>query len=278
MQEESSRRNIKLVIAYNGAAYHGWQRQIARGDSVARVEGVDTIQGRIEDAAARVVGHPVIVQGAGRTDAGVHAAGQVANFHTTNLAIPMVGLRRAVNSRLPGDIAVLSAEEVSGDFHASRSAVGKTYRYRIHVAPTRPVMLHKQVYHYWRPLDVRRMSQAAARLTGTHDFRGFATSAEVREDTVRTIFRCEVGEDGDETDVSIQGSGFLYHMVRNIVGTLMEIGRGRWEPEQIDRILASRDRRDAGPTAPPDGLTLLCVHYDRQQAPGDRQQAIGNRQ
>ncbi|MCE5276669.1 MAG: tRNA pseudouridine(38-40) synthase TruA [Planctomycetaceae bacterium] len=249
---DESRRNIKLVIAYNGAAYHGWQRQ---------AQGMDTVQQRIEEAAGRILGHHVNVMGAGRTDAGVHAMGQVANFYTTNAAVPVVGLRRAMNSRLPRDIAVRSAAEVPEGFHASRSAVGKTYRYRIHVAPVRPVELCGLVYHYWRPLDVQAMREGGVRLTGKHDFLGFASSAEERQTTVRTVRRCEVAEDGEQVVVTVEGDGFLYNMVRNIVGTLIEIGRGHWSPERIDTILASCDRRDAGPTAPPDGLYLMCVHY-----------------
>ena len=250
--ESPSRRNIKLVIAYNGAAYHGWQRQGG---------GIDTVQERIEAAASRVVKHPVTVFGAGRTDAGVHAAGQVANFHTTNLRIPTDGLRRAVNSRLPRDIAIRSVAEVPQEFHASRSAVGKTYRYRIHTAPVRPVELAGQVCHYWRALDVEPMQAAARRLIGTHDFRGFTVAGEQRADTVRTITRCEVARADNEIRITVQGGGFLYKMVRIIVGTLMEIGRGHRAPQRIDTILASRDRRDAGPTALGDGLSLICVHY-----------------
>ena len=246
------RRNIKLVVAYNGAAYHGWQRQVA---------GVDTVQERLEAAVVRVVRHPVAVFGAGRTDAGVHAEGQVANFYTTNFAVPLAGLRRAINSRLPHDIVVRSAAEEPETFHASRSAVGKTYRYRLHVAPQRCVARHMQVYHFDRPLDVRLMRAGAVRLLGTHDFRGFATSAEVRENTVRTVFRCDVSEHDDEVHVTVQGNGFLYHMVRNIVGTLVEIGRGKWQADHVDRVLATRDRNHAGPTAPAQGLSLLCVHY-----------------
>lgn len=250
--EKTPRRNIRLVVAYNGAAYHGWQRQ---------ADGLPTIQQHIEEAAARVVGHPVILFGTGRTDAGVHAEGQVANFYTTNFSIPLRGLRRAVNARLPRDIAIRSADEVPDDFHASRSAVGKTYRYRIYTAPQRPVNLHKLVYHYWRQLDIEPMRDAARRLVGTHDFRGFASSADEREDTVRTIFRCEISEAPDEIHVTVQGDGFLYNMVRNIVGTLIEIGRGHWQPDRVDLVLSSRDRRDAGPTVPPDGLTMVCVHF-----------------
>jgi tRNA pseudouridine38-40 synthase len=254
IQPSPPRRNIKLVIAYNGARYHGWQRQLHE---------LDTIQQRVEEAAVRVVRHPVTVFGAGRTDAGVHAEGQVANFHTTNAAIPLVGLRLAMNSRLPGDIVVRSANEVPEHFHASRSAIGKTYRYRLCAAPTRPVERAGLVWHYWRPLEVEPMQQGAQRLLGTHDFRGLTSSVETRENTQRTILRCDVASVDDEIHVSVQGDGFLYNMVRNIVGTLVEIGRGRWEPSQIDRILATRDRADAGPTAPPDGLSLMCVHYDR---------------
>jgi tRNA pseudouridine38-40 synthase len=247
------RRNFKFVIAYNGAAYHGWQRQ---------AEGLDTVQARLEDAAARVLGHPVVVFGASRTDAGVHAEGQAANLYTTNLAIPVGNCRLAVNAKLPRDIAVQSAEQVADDFHAARSAVGKTYRYRVYIAPDRPVTLARQMWHYWwRGLDLEAMRQAGRRLLGRHDFRGLASSAEERQDTVRRLWRCDVSEVGPEVHVTVEGDGFLYNMVRNIVGTLMEIGRGQWGPDRIDRILASCDRSLAGPTAPPQGLTLVAVHY-----------------
>jgi tRNA pseudouridine38-40 synthase len=147
------------------------------------------------------------------------------------------------------------------DFSPSGWAIGKTYRYRIHVAPARPVLSARQVYHYWRSLDVNLMRGAAERLIGTHDFRGLATSSEARENTVRTIFRCEVSQQEQEIHVCVQGDGFLYNMVRNIVGTLIEIGRGRWPADRIDEIIASGDRKLAGPTAPPDGLCLMCVHF-----------------
>jgi len=142
--------------------------------------------------------------------------------------------------------------------------VGKTYRYRIYTAPLRAVELAGQVLHFWRPLDVGHMRDAARRLVGTHDFVGFATSADQRDDTVRTIFRCEVARTDAEIHVTVRGDGFLYNMVRNIVGTLMEIGRGRWEPRQVDTVLATRDRRTAGPCILPDGLSLMCVHYRRE--------------
>lgn len=251
-EEGGLRRNIRLVVAYDGRRYHGWQRQ---------AEAFPTVQGCLEDALARVVGHPVTVHGAGRTDAGVHALGQGANFHTTNLGIPLRNLRRAADSKCPDDIAILSAEQVAADFHASISAVGKTYRYRIHVGPAKPVMRAGRVYHCPVALDVRPMADAAGRLMGRHDFRGFASSAEQRSNTVRTITCCTVSAEADEVWVTVSGDGFLYKMVRNIAGTLIEIGRGRWGPERIDRILAGRDRRDAGPTAAPGGLYLVSVVY-----------------
>jgi tRNA pseudouridine38-40 synthase len=264
MGDPPSRRNIKLVVAYNGAAYSGWQRQAA---------GIDTVQQRLEEAAGDVLRHKVIVFGAGRTDAGVHALGQVANFHTTNFAVPLRGLRRATNSRLNDDIVVRSVVEVPDGFHASRSASGKTYRYRIHTGPSKRADLRGQVWHFWRGLDIDAMRDAAWRLKGRHDFRGFTISAEKRQDTVRTIHRCDVAEIDDEALVTVRGSGFLYNMVRIIVGTLVEIGRGHWGPDRIDRILASRDRAQAGPTAPPDGLYLQCVFYPREALRMDAQPA-----
>lgn len=244
-----------MVVAYNGVAYHGWQRQAPPFVSVQQL---------VEEVAGRIVAHRVIVAGAGRTDAGVHAQGQVANFYTTNFSVPLEGFRRAMNSRLPHDIAVVSVQEVPNGFNSSRSAIGKTYRYRILVAPQRDVQRHHLVYHYWRPLEADLMRQGALRLLGKHDFRGLATSSEKRASTVRTIFRCDVSEHDDEIHVTVQGDGFLYNMVRNIVGTLIDIGRQRFTPEQIDRIIATGDRALCGPTVPPQGLSLMCVHY----APG----------
>ena len=252
MSDEATARNVKLVIAYRGTNYHGWQRQ---------ADGLPTVQQAVETAVARVLGERVSVHGASRTDAGVHAEGQVACFRTCNLAIPLENLRRAVDGKLPDDVSIRSAEPAPPEFHASRSAKGKTYRYRIHVAPGKPVMLSDRVCLCRPPLSVEAMRRAARRLTGTHDFAGFASAADERENTVRTLTRCDAAETGDEIHLTVTGDGFLYHMVRNITGTLMEIGRGRWGPDRIDEILASGDRRRAGPTAPAEGLTLLCVHY-----------------
>lgn len=247
-----------MVIAYDGRRYHGWQRQLS---------GVETVQEHVERAAMRVLRHPLTVHGAGRTDAGVHAEGQVANVRTTNLSVPLEGLRKAMNARLPSDIVIRSVVPAPDDFDASRSAVGKTYRYRIFLGSQRPAEDTRRVWWFRWPLDADRMREAAERLVGRHDFRGFAGSAEDRESTVRTIYRCAVCEREREIHVSITGDGFLYNMVRNIVGTLTEIGRGQWSSDRIDRIFASRDRRDAGPTAPPDGLTMVCVYYDPADLP-----------
>lgn len=247
------RRNIKLVVAYNGSAYHGWQRQAV---------GVDTVQLRIERAAMKVMGHPVTIFGAGRTDAGVHAYGQVAAFYTPNFAVPVTNIRRAIDTKLPADISIRSAAEVDEAFHPSRSAVGKTYRYRFFTCPQRPVLGADQVCHYpWRSLDIDAMQNAGRRLLGRHDFRGLASSADIRMNTVRHVWRCDVAEIGPEVHITVEGGGFLYNMVRNIAGTLLEIGRGYWPPERIERILATCNRDLAGPTAPPGGLSMVAVHY-----------------
>ncbi|MCK5114015.1 MAG: tRNA pseudouridine(38-40) synthase TruA [Phycisphaerae bacterium] len=250
---DDKNRKLKLVIAYNGAMYRGWQRQ---------ADGIDTVQLRVETAAKYVLRHPLHVHGCSRTDSGVHAEGQVAHIRTSS-SIPVVGMRKAMNSRLPKDIVIRSVCDVPMSFNSSLSAVGKTYRYRIHMGPGRPVHLAGQVYCHWKSLDTDAMSVAACKLVGEHDFRGFASSADKRQITVRKIFSCHVApiEHENEIHVTISGNGFLYNMVRNIVGTLIDVGRGRWAPTQIDKIIETRDRDIAGPTTPPDGLTLMCVNY-----------------
>jgi len=246
---DDKNRNLKLVIAYNGAMYRGWQRQ---------ADGIDTVQLRVEMAAKHVLKHPLHVHGCSRTDSGVHAEGQVANIYTSS-NIPTVGMRKALNSRLPKDIAIRSVCDVPMNFNSSLSAVGKTYRYRLYTGPNRPVHLAGQVYDCWRSLNVDVMRTAARKLVGEHDFRGFASSADKRQITVRKIFGCHVAptSQGNEIHITISGNGFLYNMVRNVVGTLIDIGRNRWSPDHIDEIIKTRDRTQAGPTTPPDGLTLM---------------------
>jgi len=251
-------RNIKLLVAYDGTDFHGWQRQ----------PGLRTVQGSLEQAARRVVRHQVVMIGAGRTDAGVHAAGQVANFITRS-DIPVPNLFRAIGGRLPKDITLVHACEVPLVFHATRSAVRKLYRYTIHASRGRPVARLRQryVYHFWQPLDADRMREAAQAFVGVHDFAAMASRGEERETTVRTVYACEVYRHYDEVIIDVEGRGFLYNQVRNMADTLIEIGRGHWEVDCVPRILESRDRRNAGPTAPARGLSLQWVAYDLNNLP-----------
>ena len=245
-------RNIKLLIAYDGTNFHGWQRQ----------PGLRTVQGELESAARRVLRHEVNLRGSGRTDAGVHARGQVANFKTTT-DIPADNLRRAIGSRLPLDICVRHAQEVHPDFDSVSSAVSKLYRYRVHNTPHRPTDRFSQryCYHYWHKLDVERMRAGARAFVGTMDFSSMAAAGCVRESMVRTVLRCDVHAHLGEVRVDVQGKGFLYNQVRIMVGTLLEVGRGHWPVERVAEILAACDRNQAGPTVPPQGLSMQWVEY-----------------
>jgi tRNA pseudouridine38-40 synthase len=246
------RRNLYMLLAYDGTDFHGWQGQ----------RGLRTVQGLLEDAIQRVVRHPVDLIASGRTDAGVHAAGQVANFITDN-RIPCDRLVHAIGSRLPEDVSVIAIREVHSNFHATQSAVSKLYCYRVHNSPRRPVeqLTQRYVYHYWRVIDIDRMRQAARHFVGEMDFSAMASAGCHRESMVRTVLRCDVETFGPEVRISVEGAGFLYNQVRNMVGTLLEVGRGRWEPEAIPDLLATKDRSQAGPTAPPHGLSLRWVKY-----------------
>ncbi len=245
-------RNIRLLLAYDGSEFHGWQRQ----------PGLRTVQGALEQAVRRVVRHQVMVIGAGRTDAGVHAAGQVANFSTT-CPIACRNLFRAIGGRLPKDVTLFDLRDVPRAFHATRAAVSKLYRYRIYNAPGRPVQRFRQrySYHFWQPLDTDRMRRAAHAFVGEKDFAAMASRGDERESTTRTVFRCEVYRRFEEVQIDVEGRGFLYNQVRNMVGTLMEVGRGHWPTERVGEILEARDRRKAGPTAPARGLCLQWVRY-----------------
>jgi tRNA pseudouridine38-40 synthase len=245
-------RNVKLVIAYDGTEFHGWQKQ----------PELRTVQGVVEQAIRRTARHQAELIGSGRTDAGVHAAGQVANFRT-ECAIPAFKLRAAIGSRLPKDVSLTEATDVATEFDARISAHSKLYRYRIHNAADRPVgrLAQRQTYHFWNPLDVERMRQAASHFIGMQDFAAMASKGSERETTVRTVLRCEVERWYDEVRVSVIGCGFLYNQVRNMVGTLIEVGRGHWEPDYVGEIMAGKDRRAAGPTAPARGLSLQWVRY-----------------
>ncbi len=254
-------RNLKLTIAYDGTNFHGWQRQA----------GVRTVQAEIEAAAQRVIRHPLDIVGASRTDAGVHARGQVAHLRTTTL-IPATNLQRAIGHRLPEDMGLVHVADMPLGFHATRDALGKLYRYRIHNDARRPVewLGARYAWHVWYDLDTDRMQAAATALVGTHDFAAFASAGTPRRTTVRTLHRLQVRRHFNTVLIDAEGGGFLYNQVRNMVGTLVEVGRGHWPVERVAEILASRDRRQAGPTAPAHGLCLEWIRYppDRSLADG----------
>jgi tRNA pseudouridine38-40 synthase len=246
-------RNLKITLQYDGTDYVGWQRQAA-GTS---------IQGLLEDALTPIAGTHVTVHGAGRTDAGVHALAQVASVSFPG-AHESIVLARAVNAVLPPEVRVLAVEDVPADFHARFSALGKTYEYRLVNAPIVSPFLVRYVWHVPNPLDLDAMKRAAAHLVGRHDFAAFQAAGSDVDSSERTIKAID-WDDGDRPDVPlairVNGDGFLRHMVRNIAGTLVDIGLGRWTSNQMVEILASRDRAKAGATAPARGLFLVWVEY-----------------
>lgn len=245
-------RRLRLVLAYDGTEFHGWQRQA----------GVRTVQEVLEDVLRHVLRHPVQVAGASRTDAGVHALRQVAAV-TTNVGMPNENLLRAIGHRLPPDVALVHVADAAGGFHPSRDALGKLYRYRIYNSPQRPVssLCGRYTWHVWYPLDSARLREAAGLFVGRHDFAGFASAGSPRETTVRTIRRVGMRRRGRELAVDVEGDGFLYRQVRNMVGALVEVARGHWPMERLARLLQVGDRSLAGPTAPPQGLHLQWVRY-----------------
>jgi tRNA pseudouridine38-40 synthase len=246
-------RTLKLTIEYDGTSYVGWQRQ-AEGTS---------IQGLLEEAVRPIEGAAVAVHGAGRTDAGVHALAQVASV-ALGCALAESTLARALNAVLPPDVRVLTVERVDPSFHARFSARTKTYEYRIVNAPTISAFQYRYAWHLPRALDLPAMRAAAAALVGTHDFAAFQGAGSAVATTERTLLAVEL-DDVRARDrpmvLRMTGDGFLRHMVRNIVGTLVEVGRGRMEAGRLASVLASRDRASAGPTAPPHGLFLTHVEY-----------------
>ena len=246
-------RTLRLTIQYDGTHYVGWQRQ-AEGTS---------LQALIEDALAPIEGRAVTIQGAGRTDAGVHALGQVASVRLgASLDAPTLG--RALNAVLPDEVRVIAVEEADDDFHARFAATGKIYEYRIVNAAFVSPFLFRYAWHVPQPLDVGAMRAAAEALVGTHDFAAFQGSGSVVHSTERTIEALE-WEDARQFDrplvVRLSGDGFLRYMVRNVVGTLVEVGLGRWPQARVREIVESRSRSCAGPTAPPQGLFLVKVRY-----------------
>jgi len=244
-------RNIKLTIQYDGSHYHGWQKQPGR----------KTIEAEITSAIENLTCcENVEVNGASRTDAGVSALGQAANVRL-DTPIPTERLAKAVSQYLPSQIVITEAVDVPDEFDAIKDAKNKLYRYSIYTGKTRPVM---QISHCWhRPgrLDAEAMQQAALKLTGTKDFKSFATACDKRSNSVRTIFRCDVSQEDLWIYIEVEADGFLYNMVRNIVGTLVEIGRGHWQADKIEKVLEAKTRTAAGPIAPAEGLCLMWIKY-----------------
>lgn len=242
-------RNLKLTIQYDGTKYCGWQKQ----------PNSSGIQGTIEYAIYEITKEKVNIIGSGRTDAGVHALGQVANLKT-NSNIPAARIPDALNAKLPKDISIIDCQEVSDDFHSRYSATGKIYRYLIYNKPYRSPLYKDISYHVRYDLDIEKMRVEAQSLLGTHEFKGFMSSGSSVKDTVRTIHNISIEESGDLIALEVEGNGFLYNMVRIIVGTLVDIGRGRID-KPLEEIIASQDRGEAGHTAPAHGLFLKKVHY-----------------
>lgn len=244
--------NYKITIQYDGTRYRGWQSQNSTDE---------TIQGKLTEVLSKMAGEAVAVIGSGRTDAGVHARGQVANFYLSD-AWDEEEMQDYLNRYLPEDIAVIQTMKVEERFHSRYQAKSKTYLYRIHTGRVPEVFERKYVYDYRTPIDVMRMRKAAALLIGTHDFRSFCGNKKMKKSTVRTIYDIRIEETSQELRIFYTGDGFLQNMVRILTGTLIEVGNGRRKPEEVTEILAARDRTQAGYTAPACGLTLLEVAYE----------------
>ncbi|MHB8156661.1 MAG: tRNA pseudouridine(38-40) synthase TruA [Desulfocucumaceae bacterium] len=246
-------RNVKLTVAYEGTDYHGFQEQ--------RGTGLPTIQEILESRLSGLAKRMVRVIGAGRTDAGVHARGQVVNFDAGGWNIPTERIPLALNGVLPGDIAVLRSEDVEVDFHARFSAVAKEYRYTVYNARVPDPFMWRYSFFYPRALDVEAMNEAASHLKGKHDFSAFKSEGNPVKSTVRTLYNIDIEPGGNILQLVFRGDGFLYNMVRILVGTLLEVGLKKYPPGKVVDIIESGDRARAGSTAPPQGLCLMRVFY-----------------
>ncbi len=251
-------RHFKLTIAYDGTDFHGWQMQANK----------PTIQGEIVSVLQQLTQEKIILHGAGRTDAGVHALGQVASFRTRS-GLSAQEFQRALNALLPPTIRIVGAEEVGPDFNARWSARGKTYRYRLYRGKVVPPAIWRYVLHYPFPLDEDAMRDAAARFVGVHDFASFAASTGSEDDdkersTEREIYSTELARtpDNEELVFTVRGRSFLRYMVRKMVGTLLDVGRGKLTPADIERLYELRDRSKSGPTVPPQGLVMVEVQHE----------------
>ncbi|MDR3633567.1 MAG: tRNA pseudouridine(38-40) synthase TruA [Isosphaeraceae bacterium] len=244
-------RNIKLELSYDGTDFHGWQRQPDHR----------TVQQVLEEALGRLTGREPSTNASGRTDAGVHALGQVVHFYTASRHAPEVFVK-ALNAMLPPDVRVKRAWEVPQAFHATLDARAKLYRYVIDNSPIADPMQRRYSYHVYQRLDADLMHRAAQALRGRHDFHSFETHWPNRTSSVRTITHIAVARTGDSVSVEVEADGFLYNMVRAITGTLLLVGSGRWPESRVAEALTAEDRREAGPTAPPQGLFLVRVRYE----------------
>ena len=249
-------RNLKLTVSYDGAEFSGWQVQ----------PDATTVQGTLASAIGRITGEKVLPQGSGRTDSGVHALAQVMTF-VTESSVPTGNFLKALNDILPASVRVLQVEEAPAEFHARHSAKAKTYRYRIYREPICPPFLARYVWHFPYPLDEQAMGRAASLVVGEHDFTSFAAvdpergREEAPVSNVRKIFSSAWERVGDELVYTVRGSGFLHHMVRNLVGTFILVGKGTLQVQDVTRILEARNRSAAGATAPASGLYLVNVEY-----------------
>ncbi|MGN1206017.1 MAG: tRNA pseudouridine(38-40) synthase TruA [Eubacterium sp.] len=246
--------NYRMQIQYDGARYRGWQRQAATGD---------TIQGKLEAILSKRFAKNIEIDGASRTDSGVHALAQIANFHIHDEeAVDPTELKDYLNQYLPEDIAVSSVVTAGERFHSRLNATGKTYQYNLLPVDTYNVFSRKYAWQMTEPLDIDSMREAAQYVLGKHDFRSFCTKAAKKKTTVRTIRSLEIFEKKEKVVIEITGNGFLYNMVRILVGTLVEVGTGRRKPQEIPGILEKKERRYAGETAPACGLFLKQIYYE----------------
>lgn len=245
-------KNISVIIQYDGTRYKGWQKQ---GNTK------ETIQGKLENILFKMTGHEVEIHGSGRTDAGVHAAGQHANFHIDTEMTPEE-IMNYINEYLPNDIGVIKAWQASPRFHSRLNALKKTYRYRIHTDSVPDIFSARYSWVYGKSLDIEAMKKAASYLIGTHDFKSFTDLKKSKKSTVRHIEKIDICETEHVISVEITGNSFLYHMVRIIIGTLVDVGKGKITPEAITEMLENCSRETTGQLAPASGLMLMKVYYD----------------
>ena len=244
-------RNIRLLLQYEGTRYQGWQRQQA---------AEHTIQGKLEALLSKMCKEPIEIQGSGRMDAGVHALGQVANFHT-NSEMPAEEMREYMNTYLPDDIAVLQVTEAAPRFHSRLNATGKRYIYRVINSGVPDVFLRRYAIQIPEELDLDAMRSAAEYLCGEHDFKSFTSTKKGKKSTVRRIEEIRITQEDDLISFSFTGNGFLYHMVRILMGTLLEVGIGKRDPETIPALIEAKNREEAGPLMPAKGLTLAEIYF-----------------